>query len=166
MRPFVCGWVSVCVCASGVRGWVSDWVSASVVLCLVDTKQTTPFARSLSNFTFSCGWWEEELYWFCVTGSKVKVNFGTLYKRPCGQDTDYNSSPITLNVRIQTTIVVQSLSNLTCKCWMMRGGNILILGHGVKDQSQLLHSTYKTLWTQYRLYFESNLFQTSHVSCW
>ena len=25
---------------------------------------------------------------------------------------------------------------------------------------------YKTLWTQYRLQFESNLFQSSHVSCW
>ena len=38
----------------------------------------------------SCGWWEEEPYWFWVTGSKVKVNFGTLCIRPCGQDTDYS----------------------------------------------------------------------------
>ena len=28
----------------------------------------------------SCGWWEEEPYWFWVTGSKVKVNFRTVYK--------------------------------------------------------------------------------------
>ena len=51
----------------------------------------------------SCGWWEEEPYWFWVTGSKVKVNFGTVYK---------------------------------------------------------------TLWEECTIQFESNLFQTSHVSCW
>ena len=46
---------------------------------------------------------------------------------------------------IATTIFDQSLSNFTCKLWMMRGGTISILGHGIKDQSQLWHSVYKTL---------------------
>ena len=68
--------------------------------------------------------------------------------------------------RIQTTVLVQSLSNFTSKLWMMRGGTLLILGLRVKCQGQLWHSMYKTMWTRYRLLFESNLFQTSHVSCW
>ena len=52
---------------------------------------------------------------------------------------------------IATTVFDQSLSNFTCKLWMMRGGALLILGHGIKGQSQLWHSVYKTLWTRYRL---------------
>ena len=43
----------------------------------------------------SCGWWEEEIYWFWVKRSKVKVNFGTLCIRPCGHDSDYSFCPIT-----------------------------------------------------------------------
>ena len=37
--------------------------------------QTSPCSHA------SCGWWEEEPYWFWVTGSnlKVKVNVGTLF---------------------------------------------------------------------------------------
>ena len=54
---------------------------------------------------------------------------------------------------IQTTIFAQSLSNFTCKLWMMRGRTLLILGHGVKGQGQLWHSVYKILWTRYRLHF-------------
>ena len=49
---------------------------------------------------------------------------------------------------IATTVFVQSHSNFTCKLWMMRGGTLLILGHGVKGQGQLWHSMYKTLWTR------------------
>ena len=41
---------------------------------------------------------------------------------------------------IATTVFAQSLSNLTCELWMMRGGTLLILGHGVKGQGQLWHS--------------------------
>ena len=52
---------------------------------------------------------------------------------------------------IATTVFYQSLSNFTCKLWVMRGGTISILGHGIKGQSQLWHSVYKTLWTRYRL---------------
>ena len=66
---------------------------------------------------------------------------------------------------IATKVFVQSLSNFTFKLWMTRGGTLLILGHRVKDQAQLWHSVYKTLWTRYRLQFLPNHFQTSHVSC-
>ena len=54
---------------------------------------------------------------------------------------------------IATTVFDQSLSNFTCKLWMMRGGTLLILGHGVRGEGQLWHSVYKTLWTRYRLQF-------------
>ena len=66
---------------------------------------------------------------------------------------------------IATTVFDQSLSNFTCKLWMMRGGTLLIFGHGIKGQSQLWHSLYKTLWTRYRLQISPNHFQTSHASC-
>ena len=46
---------------------------------------------------------------------------------------------------IQTTVIAQSLSDFTCKLWMMRGGTLLILGHGVIGQGHLWHSVYKTL---------------------
>ena len=36
---------------------------------------------------------------------------------------------------IATTVFDQSLSNFTCKLWMMRGGTLLILGYGIKGQS-------------------------------
>ena len=51
---------------------------------------------------------------------------------------------------IATTVFDQSLSNFTCKLWMMRGRTLLISGPGIKGQSQLWHSVYKTLWTRYR----------------
>ena len=40
---------------------------------------------------------------------------------------------------IQTTVIAQSLSDFTCKLWMMRGGTLLILGHWVIGQGQLWH---------------------------
>ena len=49
---------------------------------------------------------------------------------------------------IATTVFAQSLSNFTCTFTMMRGGTLLILGHGVKGQGQLWQSVYNTLWTQ------------------
>ena len=36
-----------------------------------------------------------------------------------------------------TIVFAQSLSNFTCIFAMMRGGTLLILGHGVKGQGQL-----------------------------
>ena len=50
--------------------------------------------------------------------------------------------------RIATTVFAQSLSNFTCKFNMLRGGALLILGHGVKGEGQLWHSIYKTLWAR------------------
>ena len=47
----------------------------------------------------------------------------------------------------------------------MRGGTLLILGHGVKGQGQPWHSVFKTLWTRYQLQFLPNHFQTLHVGC-
>ena len=38
---------------------------------------------------------------------------------------------------IQTTVYVQSLSNFTCRLWMMKGETLLIFGHGVIGQGQL-----------------------------
>ena len=38
---------------------------------------------------------------------------------------------------IQTTVFARSLSNFACKLFMMRGGTLLIFGHGVKGQDQL-----------------------------
>ena len=49
---------------------------------------------------------------------------------------------------IATTVFARSTSNFTCTFAMMRGGTLLILGHGVKGQGQLWHSVYKTLWTR------------------
>ena len=82
-----------------------------------------------------------------------------------GQGHLWHSMYKTLWTGYRLQILVQSLSNFTCKLWMMSGGTLLILGHVVKGQGQLWHSMYKTLWTQYRLQLESNLYQTSHVSC-
>ena len=59
---------------------------------------------------------------------------------------------------IATTVFAESLSNFICEMWMMRGGALLILGHGIKGQGQLWHSVYKTL-------FLPNHFQSSHESC-
>ena len=118
----------------------------------MDTIQTTVFAQSLSNFT--CG--HDSDYSFCPITFKLHmhihhdermnpIDFG-----PRGQR---SRSTLALCVQdfvdtIQTTFFAQSLSNFTCKLWMIRGGTILIWGHGVKGQGQLWHSVYKTLWTQ------------------
>ena len=67
---------------------------------------------------------------------------------PCGHDTDYIFRPITFKLFI-----------------VMRGGTLLILGHGVKGQGQLCHSAYETLWARYRLQILPYHFQTTNVSC-
>ena len=57
------------------------------------------------------------------------------------------SGSVTLHLvdTIATTVFAQSLSNFTCTFAMMRGGTLLILGHGVKGQGQLWHSVHKNL---------------------
>ena len=117
----------------GVKGQGQLWHFVYKTLWTRYRQQFLPNHFQTSHV--SCGWWEEEPYWFWVTGSKVKVNFGTLCIRPCGHDTDYS-------------FFAKSLSNFTCKLWMMRGGTLLNLGHGVKGHGQLWHSVYKTLWKQ------------------
>ena len=47
---------------------------------------------------------------------------------------------------------------------MMRGGTLLILGHGVKAQGQIRLSVYKTLWTRYRLVFAQSLSNSTLVT--
>ena len=59
------------------------------------------------------------------SGSKVKVNVGTLCIRPYGHNTDY------------TPVYVQSHSNITIRLWMILAETQLILGHGVIGQGQL-----------------------------
>ena len=66
---------------------------------------------------------------------------------------------------VHTTVFARSLLNFSCTLFMMRGGTLLILGHGVKGQGQLWHSVNKTLWVRYRLLFLLNHFQTSHAHC-
>ena len=71
-------------------------------------------------------------------GSKIKVNFGT------------RCIINTLWARYRL-VLVQTHSNFICKLWMMGGGTLLNLGHGVKGQGQLWHLVYKTLWARFRL---------------
>ena len=65
----------------------------------------------------SCGWWEEEPYWFGVMGSKVKVNFGTL------------------RARYRLQFLPNHFQTLqSCKLCMMRGGTLWygVMGSKVK----------------------------------
>ena len=59
------------------------------------------FPNHFQTSHVSCGWWEEESYWFWVTGSKVKVNCGTLCIRPCGHDSHYSFCPITFKLHME-----------------------------------------------------------------
>ena len=138
-RPFVGGWVSEWVC-EWVGSCVGACVSGSVTLYLVDTIATTVFAQSLSNFTWT--------FTMMRGGSLLILGHGVK-----GQGQLWHSVYNTLWTRylvdtIATTVFAQSLSNFTWTFTMMRGGTLLILGHGVKGQGQLWHSVYKTLWTQ------------------
>ena len=47
-----------------------------------------------------CWWWEQEPYWFWVTGSKVKVGFCILCIKLCGHNTDYSLTPITFKLQM------------------------------------------------------------------
>ena len=37
---------------------------------------------------------------------------------------------------IETAVIAQSSSNFTCELWIMRGGTLLILDHGVKGEKK------------------------------
>ena len=63
---------------------------------------TTVFAQSLSNFTCTFAMMRGGTLLNLGHGSKVKVNFGTLYIKPCGHDTcsDYSFCPITFKLHM------------------------------------------------------------------
>ena len=85
--------------------WVCACVSGSVTLYLVDTIAITVFAQSLSNFTCTFTMMRGGTLLILGQGSKVKVNFGkvnfgTLYIKPCGHDSDYSFCPITFKLHM------------------------------------------------------------------
>ena len=118
---------------AAVGVWLGEWVDGCVRLSVCPSVRPLRFTLwtqyrvqllpdHFQTSHVSCWLWEEESYWFLVTVSKVKVNS-----------------------RIQTKVLAQSLSNFSCMLWMMRGGSLLILAHGVKSQGQIWH-----LWVQYK----------------
>ena len=108
----------------GVKGQGQLWHSVYKTLWTQYRLQFLP--NQFQTSYVSCGWWEDEPYWFWVTMSKVKVNFGTMRIRPCGHYTDYRFCPITFK------------RHKSCKWWMMREGTQLIYSHGVKGQGLIL----------------------------
>ena len=75
-------------------------MGGSVTLYLVDTIATTVLAQSLSNFTCTFTMMRGGTLLILGHGSKVKVNFGTLYIKPCGHDSDYSFCPITYTLHM------------------------------------------------------------------
>ena len=144
-----------------VGGWVSEWVRELVGGCV----------RAWVRPTLPCG--HDRDYSFCPITFKLHMHIcHDERKSPIdfGSRGQRSRSTLALCVKnlvdtIQTTVFAKSLSNFTCKLWMMRRGTLLILGHRDKGQGQLWQSAYKPLWTWQRLQFLSNHFQTSHVSC-
>ena len=64
----------------------------------MDRIATTVFAQSLSNFT--CTFSMMRGGTLLILGHEVKVNFGTLYIKPCGHDSDYSFCPITFKLHM------------------------------------------------------------------
>ena len=64
--------------------------------------------------------WAEEHYWFWFTWSNVKLNFGTLLEKHCGQSTGYSFCPITFKL-------------LYVCCWLgeKRPYSFLVIGSNV-----------------------------------
>ena len=73
-----------------------------------------------------------EILLICVTGSKVKFNFGTFSLKPYGHDTDYSFCPIT--IKLQMKVVDDEKRDP------------IDFGSGVKGQGLLWDCVYKTLW--------------------
>ena len=105
--------------------WLGEWMSF-VSLCMRGSVCPSRFnlwaecRLQFLSYHFqtsyaSCSWWEEEPYWFWVKGQGQIWHF--VYK--------------TLWTRYRL-VFAQWLSNFTCKLFMMRGGTLLILGHGSK----------------------------------
>ena len=109
---------------------MSEWVCASIALCLVGMIQITVFVKSLSNFT-------GKLF---MTNT---IDFGTW-----GQRSRSTLALCLCNIVgiIQATEFARSLLVFTCKLLMMRGGTLLILSHWVKGQGQLWDSACESFW--------------------
>ena len=80
----------------GIKGQGQIWHSVYMTLWSWYRLQFMP--NHFQTLHVSCGWWEEETYWFGVTGSKVNVNFGILCIRPCGHNINYSFCPITFKL--------------------------------------------------------------------
>ena len=89
--------VTLSILSHRVKGQIQLLHSVYKTLCTRYRLQSDRFRTSYVN----CGWWEREPYWFWVTGSKVKVIFGTLHVKPCGQNTGYTFCPITCKLQMQ-----------------------------------------------------------------
>ena len=127
------------------------WVTRSKVnvnfgtLCIRPCGHDTDYSFLPNHFQtshISCGWWEEEPYWFWVKGQGQLWH--SVYKALWAQyrlqflSNHFQTSHVGLLGTIQTTVFVQSLSNFTCRLWMMREKPLLILGHRVIGQGHLL----------------------------
>ena len=80
----------------GIKGQGQLWHSVYMTLWSWYRLQFMP--NQFQTLYVSCGWWEEEPYWFGVTGSKVKLTFSILCIRPCGHNIDYSFCPITFKL--------------------------------------------------------------------
>ena len=82
------------------------WVKGQGRLC--HSVYKTLWARYILHFLpnhflttpASCGWWEEEPYWFLFAGWKVKVKFSILCIKPCGHDAYYSFYLITFKLHM------------------------------------------------------------------
>ena len=110
----------------------------------------------------SCRSWEEEPYWFWQIGSKVKVNFDTLFKI------------LWAGYRLQFLPNNFQPSHISCwwreeePYWFGVTGSKVNVNFAIFGTLSLCisYNMYKVLWAQYRLQFMSNHFQTPHVGTW
>ena len=87
--------------------------------------------------------WFRPPFWDLLMLQLLRPNSSNL---PCLYSTFHLEYPLVLSRFYFQT------SHVSCGWWwLMRGGTLSILAHGIKGQSQRRHSVYKTLWTRYRL---------------
>ena len=140
-------------------GWVSGCVRACVHECV----------RASVRRALPCG--HDTDYSFCPITFILHMHIVDDERRTpidFGSQGQRSRSTLALCVKtlvgtIQTTVLLRSLSNFTCRLWKMRRGTLLILGYGVKGQGHLWYFVYKNLLARYRLQFYSDHLQTSHL---
>ena len=126
----------------GVKGQGQLWHSVYKTLWARYRLQFLP--NHFQHSHASCGWWEEEPYWFWIARSKVKVNFNTLkYK--------------TLWVRYRQQFLPNrfQISRAICGWWDEEPFWFWVAGSKAKVNFNTL--VYKTLWERYRLQFLAHL---------